>query len=175
MKPSVLVTFATRYGSTREVAQSIADTLKESGIEVDFQLIREVRSVEKYQAVVLGAPLYMFRWHKDARRFLSKHRKEIVQRPITIFALGPIHDEEKEWQDVQKQLDKALAKYPWLNPAAVEIFGGRFDPARLRFPYSFLPAMRKIPASDIRDWAKIKSWAENLRDLLKLNQVKTDK
>jgi menaquinone-dependent protoporphyrinogen oxidase len=175
MKPSVLVTFATRYGSTREVAQSIADTLKESGIEVDFQLIREVRSVEKYQAVVLGAPLYMFRWHKDARRFLSKHRKEIVQRPIAIFALGPIHDEEKEWQDVQKQLDKALAKYPWLNPAAVEIFGGRFDPARLRFPYSFLPAMRKIPASDIRDWAKIKSWAENLRDLLKLNQVKTDK
>ena len=175
MKPSVLVTFATRYGSTREVAQSIADTLKESGIEVDFQLIREVRSVEKYQAVVLGAPLYMFRWHKDARRFLSKHRKEIVQRPIAIFALGPIHDEEKEWQDVQKQLDKALAKYPWLNPAAVEIFGGRFDPARLRFPYSFLPAMRKIPASDIRDWAKIKSWAENLPDLLKLNQVKTDK
>ena len=175
MKPSVLVTFATRYGSTREVAQSIADTLKESGIEVDFQLIREVRSVEKYQAVVLGAPLYMFRWHKDARRFLSKHRKEIVQRPIAIFALGPIHDEEKEWQDVQKQLDKALAKYPWLNPAAVEIFGGRFDPARLRFPYSFLPAMKKIPASDIRDWAKIKSWAENLRDLLKLNQVKTDK
>ena len=175
MKPSVLVTFATRYGSTREVAQSIADTLKESGIEVDFQPIREVRSVEKYQAVVLGAPLYMFRWHKDARRFLSKHRKEIVQRPIAIFALGPIHDEEKEWQDVQKQLDKALAKYPWLNPAAVEIFGGRFDPARLRFPYSFLPAMKKIPASDIRDWAKIKSWAENLRDLLKLNQVKTDK
>ena len=175
MKPSVLVTFATRYGSTREVAQSIADTLKESGIEVDFQLIREVRSVEKYQAVVLGAPLYMFRWHKDTRRFLSKHRKEIVQRPIAIFALGPIHDEEKEWQDVQKQLDKALAKYPWLNPAAVEIFGGRFDPARLRFPYSFLPAMRKIPASDIRDWAKIKSWAENLPDLLKLNQVKTDK
>ena len=175
MKPSVLVTFATRYGSTREVAQKIADTLKESGIEVDFQLIREVRSVEKYQAVVLGAPLYMFRWHKDARRFLSKHRKEIVQRPIAIFALGPIHDEEKEWQDVQKQLDKALAKYPWLNPAAVEIFGGRFDPARLRFPYSFLPAMKKIPASDIRDWAKIKSWAENLRDLLKLNQVKTDK
>ena len=169
MKPSVLVTFATRYGSTREVAQSIADTLKESGIEVDFQLIREVRSVEKYQAVVLGAPLYMFRWHKDARRFLSKHRKEIVQRPIAIFALGPIHDEEKEWQDVQKQLDKALAKYPWLNPAAVEIFGGRFDPARLRFPYSFLPAMKKIPASDIRDWAKIKSWAENLPDLLKLN------
>ena len=175
MKPSVLVTFATRYGSTREVAQSIADTLKESGIEVDFQPIREVRSVEKYQAVVLGAPLYMFRWHKDARRFLSKHRKEIVQRPIAIFALGPIHDEEKEWQDVQKQLDKALAKYPWLNPAAVEIFGGRFDPARLRFPYSFLPAMKKIPASDIRDWAKIKSWAENLPDLLKLNQVKTDK
>ena len=175
MKPSVLVTFATRYGSTREVAQSIADTLKESGIEVDFQPIREVRSVEKYQAVVLGAPLYMFRWHKDARRFLSKHRKDIVQRPIAIFALGPIHDEEKEWQDVQKQLDKALAKYPWLNPAAVEIFGGRFDPARLRFPYSFLPAMKKIPASDIRDWTKIKSWAENLPDLLKLNQVKTDK
>jgi menaquinone-dependent protoporphyrinogen oxidase len=175
MKPSALVTFATRYGSTREVAQSIADALQKGGIEIDFQPISEVHSVEKYQAVVLGAPLYMFRWHKDARRFLSKHRKEIVQRPIVIFALGPIHDEEKEWQDVQKQLDKALAKYPWLKPAVVEVFGGRFDPARLRFPYSFLPAMKKIPASDIRDWTKIKSWAENLPALLKLNQVKNDK
>jgi menaquinone-dependent protoporphyrinogen oxidase len=175
MKPSILVTFATRSGSTREVAQSIADTLKESGIEADFQPIRQLRSIERYQAVVLGAPLYMFRWHKDARHFLSKNRKELIKRPIAIFALGPIHDEEKEWQDVRQQLDRALAKFPWLEPAAIKVFGGRFDPARFRFPYSFLPAMKKIPVSDIRDWTKINNWAANLPSVLKLKASKIDR
>ena len=173
-EPSVLVTFATLYESTREVAEAIAATLTKSVVEVVFQPIRQVRSDEKYQAVVLGAPLYMFRWHKDARRFLSKSRKELIQKPVAIFA-GPIHDEEKEWQDVRKQLNKALAIFPWLKPVAIKVFGGRFDPTRLRFPYGFLPVMKKIPASYIRDWTKIKSWAENLPRVLKLNTAKIER
>ena len=86
MKPSVLVTFATRYESTREVAEAIAASLTKSVVEVVFQPIRQIRSDEKYQAVVIGAPLYMFRWLKDARRFLSKSQKELIQKPVAIFA-----------------------------------------------------------------------------------------
>lgn len=38
--------------------------------------------------------------------------------------------------------------------------GGRFDPATLRPPYSPLPAMKKLPVSDIRDWEAIATWAK---------------
>jgi menaquinone-dependent protoporphyrinogen oxidase len=135
MSTSVLVGYATRYGSTQEVAEAVAATLRECGLAVDIQPMREVRSLAGYSAVVLGAPLYMFRWHKDARRFLSRHREALTQRPVAVFALGPVHDpyDEKEWQDSRAQLDKELAKFPWFTPVALEMFGGKFDPAKLRF------------------------------------------
>ena len=162
MSASVLVAYATLSGSTQEVAEAIAATLREGGLKVEIQPIRQVRTLEGYRAVVLGAPLYMFHWHKDALSFLSRHRQALTERPVAVFALGPFHDEEKEWQEVRAQLDKELAKFPWLVPVAVAIFGGKFDPARLRFPYNLLPALKQIPASDIRDWTAIRAWASTL-------------
>jgi menaquinone-dependent protoporphyrinogen oxidase len=162
LSASVLVAYATRYGSAQEVAEAVAATLRERGLEVDTQPMRDVRSLEGYRAVVLGTAIYMFRLHKDARRFLSRHREVLVHRPVAIFALGPFNDEEKEWQGVRLQLDKELARYPWFTPIAQEVFGGKFDPAKLRFPYNLVPALKRLPASDIRDWNAIRAWASSL-------------
>ncbi len=60
----------------------------------------------------------------------------------------------------RRQLDEELAKYPWFKPAALEIFGGKYDPALLRFPLKMFAG--KEPASDIRDWEAIRSWASSL-------------
>jgi menaquinone-dependent protoporphyrinogen oxidase len=162
MSKSVLVGYATRYGSTHEVADAVAATLRDCGLVVDLQPMREVRTLEGYSALVLGAPLYMFRWHKDARRFLSRHRKAITGLPVAIFALGPVHDphDENEWHDSRAQLDKELAKYPWLAPLVLEVFGGKYDPENLRWPINLLAGSE--PATDIRDWEAIRAWASDL-------------
>ena len=160
MPASILVAYATKYGSTQEVAEAVAATLRESGLEVDIQPMRKVRTLAGYRAVVLGAPLYMFHWHKDALRFLSQHREALTERPAAIFALGPTHDDEKERQDSRAQLDKELAKFPWLTPVALEMFVGKYDPAKLRFPVNLFAG--KEPASDLRDWTAIRVWASNL-------------
>ena len=162
MSASVLVGYATRYGSTQEVAEVVATTLREGGLEVTLQPMRQVRTLAGYRAVVLGAPLYMFHWHKDALSFLSRQRKALTERPVAIFALGPFHADEKEFRGAREQLDKELAKFPWLTPAAIEIFGGKFDPAKLSFPYNLVPALKKMPASDARDWTAIRAWASHL-------------
>ena len=131
MSDSVLVAYATRYGSTQEVAEAVGETLREAGLGVEVRPMREVRTLEGYDAVVLGAALYMYRWHKDARRFLSRHRKALGELSVAIFALGPVKDprDEEEWRNSRDQLDKELAKHAWLAPIAIEILGGRFDPA----------------------------------------------
>ena len=156
MSSLVLVGYATRYGSTQEVAEAVAATLRECGLEVDIQPMRKVGTLAGYSAVVLGAPLFMFRWHKDALSFLSRHREALTERPVAIIALGPVHDpyDEDEWQSSHDQLDKELAKYPWLRPVALEMFGGKYDPAKLRFPINLLAG--KEPASDLRDWTAIR-------------------
>jgi menaquinone-dependent protoporphyrinogen oxidase len=82
MSDSILVIYATRYGSTREVAEQVAATLRDSGFEASLQPARQVRTLDGYRAVVLGAPLYMFRWHRDAKRFLRRHRQALAGRPV---------------------------------------------------------------------------------------------
>jgi menaquinone-dependent protoporphyrinogen oxidase len=163
---SFLVGFATRYGSTQEVADAVAASLREGGLEVDLLPLREVPSLVGYSAVVMGAPLFMFHWHKDALRFLARHRKALLERPVAVFALGPTHDphDAQEWQDSRGQLDKELAKVPWFKPAAVEIFGGKYDPTKLGFLLNRFAG--DAPATDIRDWEAIRAWARSLAPIL---------
>jgi menaquinone-dependent protoporphyrinogen oxidase len=163
---SILVGYATLNGSTQEVAGAVAEILRTQGFQVDLQPARKVRSLDGYQAVVLGAPLYMFRWHNDARHFLSQHQNALKSIPVAIFALGPFHNKEEELKSAREQLNKELAKHPWLRPVAVETFVGKFDPNLLRFPYSLIGPLKKMPACDERDWAAIRSWTGELTSQL---------
>ncbi len=135
MAASILVGYATRYGSTQDVAEAVAATLREHGLDVDLAPMSKVRTLAGYRAVVLGAPIYFGRWHKDARRFLSLHQEALTQRPVAIFA--------------------------------IELFGGKYDPAKLHLLdrlIASLPAspFHNEPASDVRDWTAIRAWASNL-------------
>jgi menaquinone-dependent protoporphyrinogen oxidase len=164
MQKKILIAYATKMGSTQEIAEKVTATLHESGLEVEIQPARNVRTLEGYGAVVLGAPLYMFHWHKDALNFLTRFRKVFEDGlPIAIFAGGPIgKGDEKDWQEVRNQIDKELERFSWLKPLDVEIVGGRFDPSKLGFPMNLLPAMKQAPATDLRDWNAIRTWANNL-------------
>ena len=162
MSASILVAYATRNGSTAEVAEAIGKTLAEAGYDVDVRRLPVTGDIDRYIGVVVGAPLYMFRWHKDALRFLKSYRKALENRPVALFALGPFNDVEKEWLEARAQLDKELVKFPWLKAVAVKIVGGKFDPETLGLPYSLIPAMKKIPPCDLRDWDALREWAEEL-------------
>jgi len=120
-----------------------------------------VDSLEHYGAVVLGGALYLGRWHKDAHQFLRRFEEELRERPFAVFALGPIGQEPVDATQSRGQLDKALAAHPAVRPLAVEIFGGRIDPTKLRFPFSHLEA------ADSRDWEAIDRWAVGLPQLLR--------
>lgn len=161
MTNRILVAYATKYGATREVAESIGSALAEQGIQVEVLPAGEVRDLAGYSAVILGSALYYFMLHGDAKRFLSRHKKVLASLPVALFALGPFNDTPEEMASARGPVDRYLAKSAWLSPAAVAIFGGRHDPALLRFPDNN-PAMRNMPPSDARDWDAIREWAGGL-------------
>ena len=166
MTTTVLVAYATKYGSTQEVAEVVAATLREQGLDAEVRLAREVCTLDGYSAVVLGAALYMGRWHQDARSFLRRHRKALLRIPVAIFALGPLHTAEQETQSSRGQLDRALKPFYWLTPVSIEMFGGAIDPARLHFPF------KHLPKGDARDWSAIRAWAALLvKPLLKSDTI----
>jgi menaquinone-dependent protoporphyrinogen oxidase len=157
----ILVAYATKHGSTREVAEAVAATLEERTLEVEVAPAAAVRDVSGYDAVVLGGALYTGRWHRDARAFLRRHGDALEQTPVlAVFALGPRTLAPDEVASSRAQLERALAATPHVAPALVAVFGGVVDPAKLRFPF------RRLPASDARDWDEIASWAAEVADVV---------
>lgn len=172
MNENVLVAYATRYGSTREVAEAVAGALRELGLTVEVRAAGEVASLEPYQAVVLGAPLYIGHWHKEAQQFLTRHQAELSRRPSAVFSLGPTTSAREDWRGARESLDEELSRFPGFCPVAAELFGGKYDPARLSFAHRLLAALpasplHNLPASDQRDWDAIRTWAASLAGRLR--------
>jgi menaquinone-dependent protoporphyrinogen oxidase len=164
----VLVAYGSKYGSTAEIANAIATTLRVAGLEVDVRRAREVRSLDRYRVVVLGSAVYMARWRRDAMRLLRRPR-ELGAREVWLFSSGPVGEDKDE---PTEQRDR------WTKPKRVEqlaaqvmanehvVFGGRIsDDAgflRKRMAKNIRPGLR-----DRRDWSAIEAWAQSIADSLR--------
>jgi len=156
--PTLLVAYASKHGSTREVADAVAIRLREHGWHVELLEAADVATVDCYDGVVLGAVLYMGRPHRDARRFLHRHHAALATMPVAVFAMGPLKNEEHELAGSRAQIDKALAHYDDVTPDVEDVFGGVVDPAVLRFPFSHMPA------GDARDWDAVRAFADRVHE-----------
>lgn len=156
MSPKILVAYATKHGTTSEVAQSIAGTLQELGLIVEVRDARRVDDIAPYEAVVIGGGLYMGKWHADARDMLKRHRHELAGKPFAVFGMGPDSLDESKVGESRRQLERSLAATPELEPIAVTIFGGALKPESWRFPFN------RLPAFDARDWDAIRRWTEEV-------------
>jgi menaquinone-dependent protoporphyrinogen oxidase len=152
----ILVAYGTKHGSTREVAEVVAAELRTRGLEVDVLPAEQAHAVGDYDGVVIGGALYAGRWHPQAKHLLLDEEDELAERPVAIFAMGPRTMDPSDVADARRQLDRALAKAPAVEPVAVAIFGGVLQPSALRFPFN------RLPASDARDWDEIRGWAAGL-------------
>jgi menaquinone-dependent protoporphyrinogen oxidase len=159
MSGPILVTYGTKHGSTREVAEIVAETLAEHGLAVETLPAARVDDVAPYAGVVLGGAIYMGRWHPDAVQFLDLHRGSLATMPVAIFGMGPRTLEPRDADASRAQLVKALRQVPEVDPCALAVFGGVIDPYKLRFPFN------RFPASDARDWSAIRTWATQIADV----------
>jgi len=149
---NVLVAYATRNGSTREVAEAIGAVAHSAGAGFEVTPAHAVVGpLTGVDLVILGAPIYSGRWHRDAHRFLRRHEEELATFPLAVFALGPRDNDESAWQHSWRQFHRALAKRRRIQPIAMELFGGADPAGRGR------PGRR-----DLRDWTAIGAWTRNV-------------
>jgi menaquinone-dependent protoporphyrinogen oxidase len=156
MGGSILIAYATKHGSTREVAETLQKELEELGLEAETAPAAEVEDVSSYDGAIVGGSLYMGRWHRDAVRFLRRHHELLAKLPLAVFAMGPRTTAAHDVDEARAQLERSLAKAGAPAPAAIAIFGGVIDPKQLRFP------LNRLPASDARDWESIRAWASTV-------------
>jgi menaquinone-dependent protoporphyrinogen oxidase len=152
MPSKILVAYDTRNGSTVDVAETIASRFRDKGCSVEVSRARDVRDVSAIDALVVGAPIYSGSWLAGAHRLLKRVDKlPSDRRPhVAIFALGPRRDDgPQDWVRPRGQFERALGKHPSIAPVSTALFGGADPP-------------KKTPRRDIRDWAAIQAWADEL-------------
>lgn len=167
MSSPVLIAYATRGGSTREVAQALGVAFQQAGMSPETLSVDQVRSIPSGAIVVLGAPLYVGRFPKEFYRFLKAHHAALANVQCWCFVLGPTRVDAADFAAARQQALRQLGRFGWFHPVELEIFGGRWDAESLSFPFSlarYLPMnpLSKIPPSDIRDWPAIRAWAEEI-------------
>lgn len=158
--PQVLVSAASKYGSTAEIAARIGEVLGENGCSVTLTPPEEVGDLASFDAIVLGSAVYMGRWRKDARKLAERIDGQGI--PVWLFSSGPLGDPPKPAGD-PVDIAEILALVP-----AVEhvVFAGKVDKASLSFPDRAVINAVKAPEGDFRNWAEIAGWARRIADRL---------
>jgi menaquinone-dependent protoporphyrinogen oxidase len=191
----ILVAYSTNSGSMVEVAQAVGEELGKGGNQVDVCSIKDITSIEQYNAVVVGAPVIMG-WHTPTVSFVKKHQAELSKLPVAYFltAMSLTHEGDHMDREISISVDPQLARppknpgklsfregyatvdnylqtalkaAPSVKPVSVAFFGGKLDLARLKWWQKlFVSYVVQAKPGDYRNWPFIRQWANFLRAIL---------
>ena len=173
MSVSILVTYATRTGSTKGVAEAIAKTITENGLSVDLLPMQDVKDLTTYQALIVGSAIQNRQWLPEAMQFLQAHRSTLAQKRVATFTLCmtlAMKNGKKYRPDIMEWLSPVRRA---VNPVSEGLFAGILDISkipsfsdRLKFRLSVLFGVWS--EGDHRDWDAIQVWAKDLPQKLGL-------
>ena len=169
MEKNILITYASKHGATKEIAEKIGAVLRQAGLHVDVIPAAGVRDLNPYMAIILGSAVYVGKWHKDAEKFIQANEKILADRQVWLFSSGPTGEgdplELVEGQRLPVDLQPIVDR---IRPRDVTVFLGNIDPEKLNLMEKWaIKNVAKKPFGDFRDWEAIERWSGSIADALK--------
>jgi menaquinone-dependent protoporphyrinogen oxidase len=158
---SVLIAYASKAGSSAEVASAIGRRLADRGFRVDVRRAGRVRSLDAYGAVVVGSAIRAGQWLSEASAFVKTHREALATRKTAFFTLCMTlsQDTSENREKVAAYLEPVRAI---LEPDQIAFFAGKMDYSKLALVPRLIVKRMKVPEGDFRNWDAIGSWADLL-------------
>ena len=167
MDSKILIAYASKCGSTGEVAQAIGQSLCDKGALVDVRPVKAVTSVDGYRAILVGSAIRMGQWLPEAVDFLKKNQVRLSQMPTAFFTVHMRNvDDSPESQAARAAYVAPVRQL--VAPSAEAFFAGKIELARMSLFDRLITQAIKSKEEDLRDWAKIRAWAQGLPLALKL-------
>jgi menaquinone-dependent protoporphyrinogen oxidase len=159
----VLVTAASKYGATTEIASAIAEVLGDHGLEATVLPADQVKGVDGYDAVVVGSAVYAGHWLKPARDLASRFSSALAERPVWLFSSGPVGDPPKPEEDPVDVADLLGAT----RAREHRVLAGKLTRKQLSFPDKAIVSALRVPEGDFLDWTEIRQWAAAIASALR--------
>ena len=158
----VLVTYASKYGSTGGVADAIGKELCGKGLAADVALIRNAGDLGLYRGAVVGSAIYMGEWMPEATDFVKKNRDILGRIPVAYFLVCMTLAEptEKNRAKALSYMEPIMKAAPEIRPLGIGTFAGALDYSNLSWPYKIILKAKGAPEGDFRDWNSIRTWAQ---------------
>jgi len=127
-----IVIYDTGYGNTKRIAETIAETLKDSGLEVHLSDVEDVKELyaEDYDFLLLGSPTKIGNMSFAVRRFINgKIKEEWRNKPFASFDTELQGVIEKGGASAAEKIARKLSEkgliqaLPVLKTAVLEIKG----------------------------------------------------
>lgn len=160
---STLVSYASRHGATREIAERIAARIADSGQAVDLRHVDSVHTLDGFDAVVFGAPVYDQSWPPEADRFVAENRDALAVRPLWLFSVGSFGDTRRLIGPLTRREPKNIAEVrAALHPRGYRVFQGVIR--RHQWPFWSRVVYHAFGGrfGDHRDWPVIEAWADQI-------------
>ncbi len=159
----VLVTAASKHGSTEEIGQAIVEELDRRGIVADFLVPEAVRSVDGFDAVVVGSAVYAGHWLKPARDLIERLGPDLRDRAVWLFSSGPVGEPEPKPDGDPADVDDLIGA---VGAREHVVFPGRIKREELGFAERAIVRALRVPDGDFRDWVAIDAWAGSIAAVL---------
>ena len=161
----ILVTFATRAGSTYEVATRVAEVLRAGGATVEVKPVAAVHEVKDYDAVVVGSAIRMGHWLPEAVGFVKTNREALSRIPTAYFLVSGLlrNDTPETRHQVLAFLDPVRALH---EPVSIGLFAGKLDYSTMGGLDRSIAEAVSSAEGDWRNWKAIGEWAHNLQSVL---------
>jgi menaquinone-dependent protoporphyrinogen oxidase len=164
---NVLVTAASRHGSTEEIAAAIVAELEARGLRARLLPPAEVTSLDGYDALVIGSAVYVGHWLREAMDLVARCGDEFDGRPAWLFTSGPVG--KPSGKLAQAMLTDPV-ELPQLRAATGarghRIFAGKLNPKSLPFTQRMSLFLFSGLTGDFRDWTDVRQWADGIADQL---------
>lgn len=163
------MTWASKHGSTADIAYAVGGVLREHGAHVELCPIEDAntRMDGIFDAYVIGSAVYAGHWMKQAKEFVHQHRAKLMPAPVWLFSSGPLGHPP---QPADATIDVADL-FANTAPHEHKIFGGKLDKTQLSLPEKAIAAALHAPYGDFRDWDDIRGWAESIANVLQPKEI----
>jgi len=158
----ILVAYASRCGSTAEIAQALGRDLQSRGYKPEVLPVAKIAQLGGYQAVLLGSAVRAGNWLGEATDFVRQHQREIRDLPNAFFSVHMRNtgDDEKSRKGRLGYLNRV---HEMMRPDSEAFFAGRMDPSRLSFGERLVcKVMGDASPRDLRNWPVIHAWGSNV-------------